>query len=129
MLRQAVPLRRGIKSYASWDDDRNNVGTAGLRACDAVQEGKPSGMCRLVCSQCRCGVPGRLAVAQSAGGEGPCQSKIWPKNGSSFPRLKTKQCAEQRASSRAESKVQVSSDLSDPFGLSESSINKHCIQI
>lgn len=90
MLRQAVPLRRSLKSYASWDDDRNNVGTAGLRACDAVQEGKPSGMWRLVCSQCRHGVPGHVAVAQSAGGEGPCQSRIWPKNGPSFSQVKGK---------------------------------------
>lgn len=129
MLRQAVPLRRASRVCASWDDDRNNVGTAGLRACDAVQEGKPSGMWRLVCSQCWGGFLGPLAVARSAGGEGPCQSKIWPKNGPSFSQVEDKTMHRTACKLRAESKVQVSSDLSDPFGLSESSLNKHYIQI
>ena len=115
--------------YACWDDDRNNVGTAGLRACDAVQEGKPSGMWRLVCSQCWDGFLGPLAVAQSAGGEGPCQSKIWPKNGSSFSQVEDKTM--HRTACKLKGRVK-SSGVFWPFrsfGLSESSLNKHYIQI
>ena len=60
-------------------------------------------------------------------GKGPVGAGYGQRMGPRFPRLKAKQCTERRVSSRAESKVQVSSDLSDPFGLSESSINKHYI--
>lgn len=101
-------------------------------ARDAVQEGKASGMGRLVRSQYR---DGFLRCFQARGwwhrlqeGKSP-GSKIGPKNGSSFSRFEDKTMHRACVICRAESKVEVTSDLSDPFGLSESCINKHYLQI
>ena len=72
---------------------QKQCGNHRAKASDAVQEGKLSGMWRLVCSQCR---DGFLGCFQACGwwhslqeGKGSV-SKIWPKNSFSFSRFEDK---------------------------------------